>query len=389
MSYSCTRIACNIYVIDDGKSIFGAFKIATDNDRNNCNKHEQYMYNLVSDSKYFVTLISAELLNVNILQYVSSTIKIQKFITIKFDNGQFDLNSFICEDLSTVSIPQICVLRMEYSNDYLDIYKLYTDEAQNVNNLSKRLFTALFALHTDIQPRHFIHGDLKISNILSSLAMDVKLFDLEGSCIANEYEIINNDTKPMIHAYLKMDGLVTREYLFIFDIFVLMFSAVHLVKHKFLSLLHTFRDHFKNTPEIHTNTSFMNAFVIINLLWEFKYDGKAYTVNNMAYGILDGDNCINATYNTINALFSKNLTFSNQLVNTHYVYMKEIINTCIHKNLVYDIVENILQELPINESTIDESTSERSRKISKIFSSGDVSTDSLTLSPDTMSSDDT
>lgn len=373
MSYSCTRIGLNVSIISsDDKDLF-ILKLPHNNYGCRTNMIEKKMYEIMNKrSNNFIKMISGDMLPIKFLKYDKGN-KYQKFITIKTDDGQFDLNHTIYDSLRDISISKICVLKFEINKGYSDIHKTYMKEG-NIYKLGSRLLRLCDIIHDELRPMNFIHGDFKISNILTNEGFDIKLIDLEGSIILLEEErVLEDDDDVMLYAYLRKCGVISKAFLFIFDLTVTTMSILCMLGNSYNILLVFLKEQYKYIKALSQNKAFLDIFVLLILFEQFRLANQRFLIESKYYSIVRDDSCVNCTYDIICRLFSQNISFTDQTINSHYQYMKNTIVSCDIKNEIICLLDQIIDDVCMKQ---------RPTKILKTADTDDVTTDSLTYSPD-------
>lgn len=359
-----------IKLFNNGKDL-GILKLPYED---NCidSVHETDMYKYVNDRcPCFIQLLYHGWIDIHEISSIASGSHNVKYIEIKVGNESLSLNSYLYKELLNFNKSSIHIIF--FASDVLntDVHQIVIKD-MNIHDMTKRILTALNYINVYLRPMNFIHGDLKINNILGKQSCyDIKFIDLEGSLICDKSIILLCDKSNMLNAYLSVSGLISKEFLFIFDIVVLIFSILTVLRLHFTTFVNLCKDELKNNKDAIKNMAFMDAFVLTLILNTTSCDGKTYMINGVKQDIIrKSDNCLNATFDTILTLFSINVEFEDKRVNDHFLKMKNIADKCNSKNIINAMLESMLSK--ISEPSL----------FSKLESNLQKSSDSLTLSPD-------
>jgi serine/threonine protein kinase len=165
------------------------------------------------------------------------------------------------------------------------------------------------------RPNNFIHGDFKGNNIMiDSITDSVKIIDLDFSLICSDINILQHNN----YIYLYLGKVtVTKRYLFLFDIYILVASIVTCTNFFPKHIYYIMEKYYLSKTD--HNETFMDFFVIFVAINKVNcklnnnsIDGKFETINKC---ILD---CSTINYNqkyTDHVLLLQNIVLNNVQLN--------------------------------------------------------------------------
>lgn len=329
MSYSCKHICENIIVIKHSNiehSFFIKFSII---DEDICHfQHEKNISDIIgSKSEYFIQLegIRCPVLKCTVQIYANQINT--KYIVVPYMSQTIVLNEAI---LGSIDSKEIYVLIGHYNPSLEDMNTLYMKEFQNNIHLCNRCIYICNIIDSDMRSNNFVHGDLKMSNILSKINNPqlIKFIDLEGGYeILEEKTLVNEENTEMIHAYLSKEGYFCKEYLFLFDIFVFAFSIIHTGK----NILDIHELLLRSVINDIVNPAFLDLVIIITILRHHMHSvlKNTYVFFGKSFYTKRSDGALNCTYKSIQLLFntdtSINSMFTIPLLKERFILIKEMV----------------------------------------------------------------
>lgn len=240
------KITSKIYVINDEF----IYKLAT-NDLDNKSLEQEYnliiqMSKINSIFKTFDIIYKFE----NIKSLVPFPVKNNKVITF-INRKVINSNIFMMRSkFNPNNISFDDYLNINYSNNFTSINKV------------------LNIIDTIFRPNNFIHGDLKVDNILCNIKTHkIKIIDLEFS-LKLEDQCTYDISSSKIYYYLEENILFTKNFLFMFDIIIFVKSILCLfikISIDINKLYNEIEKYYNNPKYIHSDT-FLDFFLIFKTL---------------------------------------------------------------------------------------------------------------------------
>ena len=175
------------------------------------------------------------------------------------------------------------------------------------------IFRVLNIVHTVFRPNNFIHGDFKLDNIMIDTSNDnIKIIDLDYSIICTDKNTLSKYDN--IAMYLK-PCTVTKEYLFLYDLWLLATSVN-------LMTAYAAHDAFEEyyTWSTSVTDTFMDFLIICDIIYE---DGCSLTEKDT----------IDGTFDTISkTLLSISTVDHDEKYNAHVEKIQKIVNENILLN---------------------------------------------------------
>lgn len=207
----------------------------------------------------------------------------------------------------------------------------------NTYTLINNIYKILNIVNNVFRPNHFIHGDLKLDNIMiDNNNHNIKIIDLDFSLIVNNVQkIIINNYK--ISLYLGENLILCERYLQIFDIYILCTSLLISMD---LPNIDNFIQQFLINDYNETILDFVTILIYLNTMNKNKFINK----NNNIIG----------KFTFINKLLLTIIdhNFNNHDLNNHIKKIQDIIMKNMALNTKFDTFENLITVLPVQNTKL-------------------------------------
>lgn len=330
MQYKCTELSSNIIAITHSKIKQPFFlKFSTNEEHNEFFIKEKNVSDYISARSNFTVKLLGKLCPViRSANKIGDKVYMSTYIIVNHEKQDIIVSRTFLGDIQG---DYIYVLIGKYDVDYIDLHQMFKT-ITNLNVMVCRCINVCKIIDADFRPNNFVHGDLKMGNILSKITdtKDILIIDLESGLVLGE-SLIYVDIKntEMLCLYLENPGYYTKEFLFLFDILVLT-----------LTFLYANRDYdeiYESLCSLSKITEFTSAcldfFTMITLMRHFKHPSKdgCFLIGKKTMSIKKESNTANASYELISSLFLQSevsLTdiFEDDELIDHCFKMQKIIN---------------------------------------------------------------
>lgn len=263
------------------------------------NGDKQHIYKMATDDNIRAIELENEYMMIQKMSTISDIFKtFDKYVDCNISNSQIEFpfyNSTLQISKYKISDEFETIYKNSFNMMYGQLdpnwYTFYVYCRRHKNMFIETVVDILDKVETVFRPNNFIHGDFKGNNIMIDIGNNgnkIKIIDLDFSLIFDSQTTINiNNADNLISLYLG-PCTVTKEYLFLFDIWILASSIISCPKF-FPSDMHKLIEKYYNNKESIITETFMDFFVIYNILHEYGYkfrntkrleiDGRFKTIN--------------------------------------------------------------------------------------------------------------
>lgn len=333
MDYTFSALAPNIITITHKKKNLGLIKICSCSGKKWYNTHENEVYEseLCKNESCFVKMLSYQDVTCDkccCCKSIDFTIGEKQSYMGKH---QIYLDSRQCRLLKDCNKKTIRILHFEYDSNFVSLYDVCKICKTDFAN---KIIPVLQMLGNKLHKNNFIHGDMKLSNILvNKNNNETKFIDLETAIVdCPDCVMIDNDS--IISGYLKKDGLYTKEFLFIFDIWLFIMSSVVTIENhnKVKNICNFMKNNINGNSALMNDKTAMDAMTIMMLL---QSDNKDKFICGDKLADFKVDECYNASFETIANSFSEDFEFTSRPFELHYLRMQQIVRDCVRINDAY------------------------------------------------------
>lgn len=205
---------------------------------------------------------------------------------------------------------KIIMMRSVYDSNLVSIYNVYLNYSTSIVSV---IHSILDIVNTVFRPNNFIHGDFKCNNILYNISTnEIKIIDLEFSIIVDDNIVLKEDTT--INLYLdSTDTKVTKRFLFLFDIYILVKSILSCPTFFPLNLYECFMNIYNDYVN---NQAFMDFVVIYSMIKNIPVKKTSSGTIDATYDIMMSELTI-IPIGVFNNAFKKHVTLVHNIIATN------------------------------------------------------------------------
>ena len=230
---------------------------------------------------------------------------------------------------------KLAIMRAKYDSNLITVYNVYLKYNKPIITV---ISSILNIVNTVFRPNNFIHGDFKCNNILYHISTnDIKIIDLEFSVIVDDYLLL--DENATVNLYLNStDTKVTKRFLFLFDIYILVKSILSCPTYFPLNLYEKLLDIYDNYLD---NETFMDFIVIYSMIKNIPVKKTSECTIDASYSIMMSELTVipSGIFNKAfeeHVVIIHNILATNIRLNLHNISNIDNIDLDVIEKTIYD-----------------------------------------------------